>query len=79
MSFRDNLLGILGNIFQIGGPTGPTLNADSGSIDAMNQSSSTYVNVRVADPVVGKDAVNLEYATANFGASKPAALPWYLG
>ena len=79
MSIRANILGILGNIFQVGGPTGPTINADSGNIDAMDPTSTTYVNVRVADPVASKDAVNLEYATANFGSSKPAALPWYLG
>lgn len=59
MSFYSNILGALGNFFQIGGPTGPGINNSSGILQARNAANNAFVRFQVANPVSDMDAVNL--------------------
>ena len=59
MGFFSNILGSLGNFFQIGGPTGPGINNSSGILQARNAANSAFARFQVANPVSDMDAVNL--------------------
>ena len=80
MSLLSNIQGIFASFFQVGGNTGPGLNANSGALEARNAANSAYANARGADPIVADDLVTKRYGDANYsgGSSKPAALPWYM-
>jgi len=59
----------MGNLFQLGGPTGPQLKNDGGSAIAARDSADTvYEVMRGAAPVASNDLVNLSYlnTTKNF-------------
>jgi hypothetical protein len=61
MSLYSRMLGIVGSVFGIGGPSGPTLTASGGRITASG-------NVAGSDPMNPTDFITLEYGQANFAA-----------
>jgi hypothetical protein len=73
MGLFDRISGILGSFFQLGGPSGPALKNNSGSIDAMNSGDSAYINVRGLDPAIADDLVTKRYGDAHYGAGSLTA------
>ena len=57
----------MGSFFQLGGPSGPALKNNAGSIDARNSGDSAYINVRGLDPAIADDLVTKRYGDANYG------------
>lgn len=56
------ILGILGNLFGIGGPvSGVNLKANSGALEARNAADSAFVVVRGDTPIAGNDLTNKTY------------------
>lgn len=67
MGLFERISGIMGSFFQLGGPSGPALKNNAGSIDARNSGDSAYINVRGLDPAIADDLVTKRYGDANYG------------
>lgn len=67
------LLGIVGNIFQLGGPNGPQFSNNSGVVENRNATGSAFNIMRGADPVGTNDFVTLGYGNTHFGGGGGAA------
>jgi hypothetical protein len=61
VSLFGRIVGIIGSVFQIGGPNGPSLTAASGRITASG-------NVAGSSPVAPSDFVTLAYGNTAYGA-----------
>lgn len=68
------ILGIVGNVLQIGGPSGPQLSNNSGVIENRNASGSAFNIMRGADPASSNDFVTLAYGNANYGSGSPTVV-----
>ena len=65
--FFQRLAGIVGSFFQIGGLSGPGLNANGTALETKDSTNTTYANMRGADPVINNDLVTLQYFNAHSG------------
>jgi len=61
MGILKNFTGIIGNLFQIGGATGPQLKNNSGVIEAKNSDDNALVILRCLAPVGDTDVTNKYY------------------
>ncbi len=61
MGVFSKLAGVVGNLFQLGGPSGPAIKNNSGVIEARNAGDTTYVVVRGAAPVGDNDFTTKTY------------------
>jgi hypothetical protein len=68
MSVFARIAGVVGSLFQIGGPNGPAWKSNASGVEARNAADSAYVVVRGLDPAAAQDLVTLAYLNAN-GAS----------
>jgi hypothetical protein len=46
MSLFSKVAGVVGSLFQIGGPNGPGINSNTGSVEAVAAGGATYTNFR---------------------------------
>jgi hypothetical protein len=46
MSFFSKVAGAFGNFFQLGGPLGPGVNNNAGTLEALNSDDVTYTDMR---------------------------------
>ena len=65
--FFQRLSGIVGNFFQLGGPSGPGLNSNVAALEVKDPTNTTFAVMRGADPVAAHDFVNLESFHAGGG------------
>ena len=65
MALFPRLQGIVGSIFQLGGPSGSGVKNNAGAIEARNSGDSAYVVSRGADPVGNDDLTTLRYFNAH--------------
>lgn len=61
MSLFSNLRGIMGSLFQLGGPAGPNIKNSSGVVEARNANDTVYAIVRGGTPVGDNDLTNKQY------------------
>ena len=66
MSFFQRLAGVVNSFFQIGGPSGPGLNNNSGVIEARNAANNAFAIVRGAAPVGDSDLTTKQYVDTIF-------------
>ena len=67
MALFTRIAGTVASYFQIGGPSGPQLKDNSGSIDARNAADGAYVAVRGLDPSGSSDFVTKNYGDTYYG------------
>jgi len=77
MGLFARMAGIVGNFFQLGGPSGPGLNNNAGAIDGRNAANNAYAIMRGATPV-GLGANNTTMTMAGFNSTLPSAGPAFL-
>lgn len=46
MSLFSKLAGVVGSFFQVGGPSGPGINNNAGTIETLNSDGATYTPMR---------------------------------
>lgn len=62
MALFKRLAGIVGNLFQIGGPGGPAIKNNAGAIEHRNAADTAFAIARGATPVGDNDLVTKQYA-----------------
>jgi hypothetical protein len=62
MSLFSNLRGIVGSLFQIGGPTGPQLKNNAGALEGRNAGDSTFCTIRGDVPRSANDLSTKRFA-----------------
>jgi hypothetical protein len=66
MGVFERLAGVIGNFIQIGGPSGPGFNNNSGALEAKNAANNALAIFRAATPVGDTDVVNKQYVDTVF-------------
>ena len=64
MAFWTKISGVMGTLFQIGGPSGPKLKSNSGAVEVRNSSDGAFAVARGNDPSGNDDLVTKRYADA---------------
>jgi hypothetical protein len=66
MSLFSRIAGVVNSFFQVGGPSGPGWNNNSGNLEGKNSGNSAFVIVRGATPVTDNDLATKAYVDTIF-------------